>query len=569
VRRLGGAIATLGPIPALFLYAFHVLLYMRHVNDDAFITFRYSRFLASGLGPYFNIGEHVEGYTNFLLMLLMAPVHAMGGEAAVPLAAKALGIASGGSALVVGALVARRLAEAAGFSSTASGPVVVLATCLVALFPGFAVNSTSGLETALYAFLVTLAVYLGLGKADGRWWRTGTAWSAAALTRPEAVAIFGIWWLVWGLIGVAVARRESGRFLRAHLATAVVVIGVVFAHLVFRLLVYDGEWLPNTFHAKAGGFVGMGALEYVHAGGFRPFLGPIGVLTGVVGWTLVRGAVLRGLPVAAAGLAGVCLPFAIGTDWMPGWRFSVPYLPLLAGVVALGWMNVLRPATTRLRAVGPAAALLLLAGTAWLHYDERRELAQEINLRARGYATGHVALANWIRDEGTRPGDTVALMEPAGSPRRLRRFLRVGPGAGVDRHRLDRARRRSATPAGARETLDVDRNRTEYRGPSAVPDPLPSAAALDRIPLDGATGVKDRGRASVRARARRAVLPARRVQTIHLSNELLTRNTSPAPPPAAPRSTPSRRAGSDRRAVSVPSSRESHRWPLSSTAGDP
>jgi hypothetical protein len=115
--------------------------------------------------------------------------------------------------------------------------------------------------------------------------------------------------------------------------------------------------------------------------------------------------------VAVAGLAGVCLPFAVGTDWMPGWRFSVPYLPVLAAIVAIGWMRVLRPLTSRLEAAGPVMVLLLLAGAAVLHHDERRQLAEEIDLRARGYATGHVALADWIRDRGTRPGESVALMD--------------------------------------------------------------------------------------------------------------------------------------------------------------
>src|SRR4051812_31073218 len=77
------------------LYLIHVRIFWHYVNDDAYITFRYSRFLATCHGPYFNLGEHVEGYTNFLLMLLLAPVFSIGGESAVPIAAKLIGIASG------------------------------------------------------------------------------------------------------------------------------------------------------------------------------------------------------------------------------------------------------------------------------------------------------------------------------------------------------------------------------------------------------------------------------------------------------------------------------------------
>ena len=40
--------------------------------DDAFISFRYSRHLVDGLGLVWNPGEVVEGYTNFLWVLIAA-----------------------------------------------------------------------------------------------------------------------------------------------------------------------------------------------------------------------------------------------------------------------------------------------------------------------------------------------------------------------------------------------------------------------------------------------------------------------------------------------------------------
>lgn len=51
----------------LLLLAWH----NQFIQDDALITFRYSLNLANGLGPIWNEGERVEGYTNFLWMLLM------------------------------------------------------------------------------------------------------------------------------------------------------------------------------------------------------------------------------------------------------------------------------------------------------------------------------------------------------------------------------------------------------------------------------------------------------------------------------------------------------------------
>jgi len=40
--------------------------------DDAFIFFRYADNLLAGLGPVFNAGERVEGFTSPLWLLLLA-----------------------------------------------------------------------------------------------------------------------------------------------------------------------------------------------------------------------------------------------------------------------------------------------------------------------------------------------------------------------------------------------------------------------------------------------------------------------------------------------------------------
>ena len=40
-------------------------------QDDAYITFRYAANYAAGHGLVYNIGEQVEGYTNFLWTILM------------------------------------------------------------------------------------------------------------------------------------------------------------------------------------------------------------------------------------------------------------------------------------------------------------------------------------------------------------------------------------------------------------------------------------------------------------------------------------------------------------------
>src|SRR5687767_9029888 len=84
--------AVLLPVPPLLLALALLLVaglfialawtFAANTVDDAWITFRYSRQWALGQGPYFNPGEHVEGYSNLLLMLVLTPVIAWGGAGA-------------------------------------------------------------------------------------------------------------------------------------------------------------------------------------------------------------------------------------------------------------------------------------------------------------------------------------------------------------------------------------------------------------------------------------------------------------------------------------------------------
>jgi hypothetical protein len=59
---------------AISFVAFIALTYIFFPEsiDDAYITLRFSKNLILGNGPIFNIGERVEGYSNFSWMVLLA-----------------------------------------------------------------------------------------------------------------------------------------------------------------------------------------------------------------------------------------------------------------------------------------------------------------------------------------------------------------------------------------------------------------------------------------------------------------------------------------------------------------
>ncbi len=404
----------------------HAAYFWHYVNDDAYITFRYSRFLALGRGPYYNVGEHVEGYTNFLLMLLLAPVYALGGEAAVAPFAKGLGVFCGALNVVLCFALTRRLDQGSAPNSPRPYVCAVVAAGLVALAPGYALNSTSGLETLLYSCCLITGVYLGiLSTAQGRWLGSGVLFAAAALTRPEGALLFAIYWCSQAVFGEPglfqllrdLARRglavlwQTPKFRRHLWPDAVIVVAAVAGQLIFRLIAYDGQWVPNTYLAKSGGFWAVDGWTYVMKGISGPFLGLFGISVGILGWLLASGSRRRSLPAVVIGVAGTLLPLVTGTDWMLGFRMLVPYLPLVAVLAALGWGRLPDLAARRITRYGAAVVLLTLPLCAVQSSNLRRFFHDFTVMRARGYGSGHRALAEWLRAGAAQPGDTVALMD--------------------------------------------------------------------------------------------------------------------------------------------------------------
>ena len=112
--------------------------------DDAYISYRYARSLAGGDGLVFNPGERVEGYSNLLYVLLLAPACPLAGDSAILPVAIVLNALFAAAALV---LFHRRVADLYGQRSA------LLALALFAAWPSLWLWSASGMETPLVLLL--------------------------------------------------------------------------------------------------------------------------------------------------------------------------------------------------------------------------------------------------------------------------------------------------------------------------------------------------------------------------------------------------------------------------------
>ncbi len=389
------------------VYAWNVSHYF-FLGDDAFISFRYAANLADGNGLVWNPGERVEGYTNFLWVLILAAGMALG--IAPEGLACTLGIASGIAVLAsLGFYSARRLGPL--------HPLVWLPLFTLVLSRSFTAWSTGGLATQLFTLLVLLAQIQFLRerrRQGGAPWISSVLFALATLTRPEG----GLFTAVAGLF-FALRVYQGKESLRDLLLWCAPWFAIVGAHFLFRFAYY-GAWLPNTFHAKVNGFWPEQAAHYFgifHADYKVGFYLPL-ILLG-----LIR---TRGFAHAYFTLSiffYCAYLYAIGGGRFE-FRFLVVILPSLYWLIAEG-LRVLLEAPGPARrgfsglAIAAAAALLITTHLGSISPQARldRHHIESIE-RTREYAADRARQGKILRsyvDAGVLPADLMLCVGGAGA----------------------------------------------------------------------------------------------------------------------------------------------------------
>ena len=293
-------------------------------KDDAFITFRYAEHLAQGHGIVWNIGESpVEGYTNFLFMVLLS-VFALF-KADLVVVAKIINLLSAVAVFFM-------LIEI--FTRIYRNRYLLYFGLFLFVFPFFtSAQIAGGLETMFYAMLVTLGALLLLRQWSA-YERKRQVWFSLALltmglTRPEGVLVAGV--LI--LLELGLVDRRHRRHLLLTIALWYVAPAAVY--MAARRF-YFGYWLPNPFYIKRSDKMLslVGLLELQH------FILTTKLYIGLLCMPFVTEKARKGLLV----LAAVFLPsLAVYMFFRPmmnyAFRYYQPYyalmLPVLAAPLAL------------------------------------------------------------------------------------------------------------------------------------------------------------------------------------------------------------------------------------------
>lgn len=234
---------------ALIITMSHQALFFYWTNDDAFISYRYAENFISGRGLVFNLGEKVEGFSNFLWIMILTSFNLIG--------LSPLWISKIISFLITLFLIFLTYRTAEAFS------LDKLTSCLCALTLSFsgslAYYSMSGLETVFYSFLLLLCVFMNekyeKGPKKKPFLLLYVALLAVALTRPEGLLFLlissGYHILKKIIAGIGIDIKKIIQFQLLFFA--------IYVFLILLRYWYYSDILPNTFYAKPSGtFVEQG-----------------------------------------------------------------------------------------------------------------------------------------------------------------------------------------------------------------------------------------------------------------------------------------------------------------------
>jgi hypothetical protein len=306
-------------------------LYYWGTVDDAAISMVFGKHLAQGQGVVFNLGERVEGYTNFTWVLLCALCWHL-----AQLLKKDYMAVVVGANLVLGVL-ATGLTYAVGVRLWAHRWLcTAIALAFILIDNSWTTWAAMGLENHLMTVCLLGTLLVMGSELPRRGIYVGLGLTAAMMTRPDAGLFVAVCFaeLGAGALWAWLGRKQPLRVAAQDLALALGAFALVYVAYWLWRYQYYGYPFPNTYYLK----LGAGKIDAWQRGKdyLRGFLEmrehlPMAALLGVLA---LRQRLARVI------VAYTALHFAyvvyVGGDFFPGHRFFVAQIPLLALSFAAG-----------------------------------------------------------------------------------------------------------------------------------------------------------------------------------------------------------------------------------------
>lgn len=375
----------------------HALQY-GFITDDAYISFVFSRNFAEHGELVFNLGDPVEGYTNFLWTFLLGVLMVFGLSPEITSLVLGIGFACG-TLLVVQRTIefvledrtGEQTGERPGERSGETWPWNALPAALLCFSAGYACWASGGLETQMFTFLCALALYcyarggvpiadwsglagpekMALARERRYLRRAGAILALAAMTRPEGL-------LLTALIGLHRLLFNLGRERRlAPDRDELLCLGyflLLWAPWFAWRWWYYGYPFPNTYYVKAAGTPPAGYVEALRNNGWyyvwqwanqsKALYGAPIILAGLCVAGLRTRRMYYGSLAAVFGVTYLLYAVSVGGDFMGLHRFIMPVFVICAVGMALGlwllwrWLCRLRRVDRAVRPGGRIAIVL-------------------------------------------------------------------------------------------------------------------------------------------------------------------------------------------------------------------
>jgi len=323
--------------------------------DDAYISYRYAANLVDGNGLVFNKSEKVEGYSNFLYVLLAGPLVTIS-RGNIYFLSCILNICF----LIAAFWLFRNYVEQKWGIGNA-----LVAGGLFALCPVLWVWTVSGMETAL-VLLLQIGIWISSESLSNSFRRREFYLFAALIILSVLARADGFIFPIIAICWIAARRQFKTALLSASVLAFVLLVYLGWRHS------YYGYWLPNTYYVKISGPLSQRLAsavkqmkEVLFVKGFLPHVMLILVvlITGLSRTIRTRDfrfTQIDGGTVFAVGLVAYWL--YIGGDVFTE-RFLIVLIPI--GIFSL--FRCLRMFRERLASIGFPLVLLLFQFTPVLH----------------------------------------------------------------------------------------------------------------------------------------------------------------------------------------------------------
>lgn len=247
-------------LPVLLSFISIAIQNWGQVFDDAFISYRYAQNLAMGYGITWNPGQPpTEGYTNFLLIIILAPFIKAGLDPL--LVTRVLSFICVIAMSWILFAVARRQYHC-------SATTAFMIAALIFLVPATEVLCIVGLETVIYAFFLLTTFLVGVTFIDRQQLSHSILFSCllflTMLLRPEAALLYPLISILF--LVFAIRYKDTWK---PPLAGLLILLALGGAYLTWKYL-HFGQLIPNPFYLKASG---QALISPVGLGSVKSFLG--------------------------------------------------------------------------------------------------------------------------------------------------------------------------------------------------------------------------------------------------------------------------------------------------------